>query len=200
MSGDFSTGGQIHSDGTVTFGKGDDGLFVQFFAQAVHLEWQSKQDGRPIYEQRDFVRVIQPGERDKMEREVREDDKHRWPRQWAAYQAQQQQVPDGTPIEVLFPGAPHEVAMLKALHVHTVEMLASMSEAGIGRLGLGGRTKVDRAKKFLDAAASMAGANKLQAELEQAQAEIGALKAQMEQLIAAAAASSKRNRRDDASG
>ena len=198
MSGDFSTGGQVHPDGTVTFGKGDDGLFVQFYAHAVHLEFQSNQEGRPIYEQRDYVRVIQPGERDKIERQVREDDKHRWPRQWAAYQAQQQQVPDGTPIDVLFPGAPHEVAMLKALHVHTVEMLAALSEQGIGRLGLGGRSKVERAKKFLDAAASMAGANKLQAELDEARAEIGALKAQMEQLIAAAAASGKRTKRDDA--
>jgi hypothetical protein len=185
MNGDFSTGGVVHSDGTVSFGKGDDGLFVQFFPHAVHLEWQSKQEGRPIYEQRDYVRVIQPGERDKMEREAREDDKHRWPRQWAAYQSQQQQVPDGTPVDVLFPGAPHEVAMLKALHIHTIEMLAALGEAGISRLGIGGRNKVERAKRFLDAANGMAGMNKLQAENERMAEELAAIKAQMEQLIAA---------------
>lgn len=197
MSGDFSTGGQVHSDGTVTFGKGDDGLYVQFFAHSVHLEFQSKEEGRPVYAKRDFVRVIQPGERDKMEREAREDDKMRWPKQWAAYEAQQQQVPDGTPIDVLFPGAPHEVAMLKALHIHTVEMLAQLSEAGIGRLGLGGRTKVERAKKFMDATASMAGINKLQAENERLKEDMAVLKTQLEQLVAAGAARNKRTKSND---
>jgi len=76
---------------------------------------------------------------------------------------------------------------MRALHIHTVEQLANLSEQGMGKLGMGGREKVNRAKLFLEHAAKMAGGSQLQAELEKARDEIAALRSQVEQLVAAAA-------------
>ena len=143
---------------------------------------KSEREGRPVYEKRDFIKIIQPGERDVIDREVNDFDKMRFQRQWAAYQAQQEQVPDGTPIAILYPHDPDICDTLRALKVHTIEQLGGMTEQGISRLGLGGRNYVERAKAFLQAASGMKGAHKLQRQVDEANDKIAALEATIRQL------------------
>ncbi|MNL50349.1 hypothetical protein D3C87_1733600 [compost metagenome] len=56
-------------------------------------------------------------------------DKHRFAQQWARYQQGQEQIQDGTPLDVLFPKNPEIVATLKGSHIHTVQALASVPDS-----------------------------------------------------------------------
>jgi hypothetical protein len=194
MSDDFALmGGTVHPDGTVSMGS-DARLYVEFFAHSEHQPFKSQEAGRPIYEKRDYIKIIQPGERDQMIREVTELDRLRFPRQWQAYANQQQQMPDGTPIAVMFPQDPQICDQMRALKVHTVEQLAGLGEEGIKRLGMGGRAYVERAKAFLAAASNMTGAHEMQRQIEAQTDEIATLKAALERLQAELAANPKRRR------
>ncbi len=168
----------------VTF-YGDDRLFVTFYTRSVQNNYKSEQEGRPVFEPRDFIKIIQPGERDENDREVREEDKFRFPRQWAAYQAKQEQVPEGAPLAVLYPNEPHIIDGMRALKIFTVEQLANLTEAAISRLGMGGREHVARAKRFIEAAEKFGKANQMQRELDAAKDEIAVLKSKVDQLTAA---------------
>lgn len=206
MSGDFSMGGVdrmrvIRPDGSIHSEETDKRLHVEFEARPVLMEFLSNEKGRPIYETRDFIKIIQPGERDQLVREVREEDKWRWPRHWEAYSNQRAQVPDGTPLAVLYPGSPHEVEMLRHLKIFTVEQLVGLTEQGISRLGMGGRERVQRAKDFLEAATRHEGASRLQQQCDELRNENLTLRDQMKELQDAvsqlrAQSADKRSRRD----
>jgi hypothetical protein len=194
MSDDFALmGGTVHPDGTVSMGS-DARLYVEFYAHSEHQPFKSQEAGRPIYEKRDYIKIIQPGERDQMIREVTDLDRMRFPRQWQAYANQQEQVPDGTPIAVMFPQDPQICDQMRGLKVHTVEQLAGLGEEGIKRLGMGGRAYVERAKAFLNAASNMKGAHEMQRQIEAQTDEIATLKAALERLQAELAANPKRRR------
>lgn len=187
---DFSFGTPtVDPSGIVTFG-GDDRLYVKFYTRSVQNKWQSDQAGRPIFEPRDFIQIIQPGERDMIDREVREEDQFRFPKQWAAYQAKLEQAPTGTLLSVLYPSEPHIVDSMAALKIITVEQLANLSEQGISRLGMGGREHVKRAKDFIEASEKFTGAHQMQRDLDAARDKI----AQLEAAIATLQAAPKRGR------
>ena len=154
-----------HPDGSVTFGS-DDKLFVQFSTRAELHGFRSQQESRPVFVPVDYIKIMQPGERDTIERPVNDFDKMRFRRQWEDYQAGREQIPTGTPLDMLFPAEPEIVASLKHLRIFTVEQLASLSDTGLGQIGLGGREFKERAGKYLDAAQNMAGAHALQRELD----------------------------------
>jgi len=149
--------------------------YVEFYSRAEHNPEKSEREGRPVYDAVDFVKVIHPGERDVIERAVKEEDRLRWPQAWMRYQARQEQAPEGTPIEHLFPQNPEIVATLRHLKFHTVEMLASASDAGLQGIGMGGRQWHEKAKRFLDGARASVGFHKLQSELAARDAKIAQL-------------------------
>jgi hypothetical protein len=194
MSENFAfMGGVVHSDGAVSMGS-DARLYVEFYAHSEHQPWKSAEQGRPIYEKKDYIKIIQPGERDQMVREVTDLDKMRFPKQWQAYENQQAQIPDGTPLAVMFPQDPQICDQFRALKIHVVEHLAGLGEEGIKRLGMGGRDHVERAKNFLAAASNMKGAHEMQRQIEAQKDEIATLKAALEQVQKELAANPKRRR------
>jgi hypothetical protein len=139
----------IDERGQPNFGN-DSRLWVKFVRRSRRNPHRSEQEGRPIYEPVDYIQIQQPGERDRLDRPVREDDKHRFRRQWEAFQADAEQTPDGTPIVLLFPNEQHITEMLRDLKILTVEQLAQLTEQGITRLGMDGRKYVQRAKAAMD--------------------------------------------------
>lgn len=170
--------------GMVTYGA-DERLWVRFFTHSVQNNWKSAEAGRPVFEAKDFIEIIQPGERDKLVREVREEDTLRFAGKWAAYQKGLEQAPEGSPLAILYPGEPHIVDSMRTLMIHTIEQLAGLTEAGISRLGMGGRAHVERAKKFLEAADKFGSAHQMQREIDAQRDEIATLKQQIAQLMAA---------------
>ena len=183
--------GRMPANGDTLRPGGDDKMIVMFSRKAIQNEARSTAEGRPVYDPVDYVRVQQPGERDFVERPVRFDDQHRWPRQWDAFQRQQQQVPDGTPLDVLFPAQPEIVAMLRHVNILTVEHLAGAEGNALSNIGSGGATWKAHAAKFMAAANSAAPMHKMESELRERDAQIAkqateldALRGQVERLMA----------------
>ena len=168
--------------GTVEYGS-DARMVVWFFTKAIHIAVKSEEAGRPIFEDRDFVHIQQPGERDFIERIATPSDKARWAEKWAAYQNQREQLDDGTPLSVLFPSEPAIIEMMRHLKVHTAEQLANLTEAGIERIGMGARSYVERAKRFLEEAKLAAPFSKMQADMEAKDSRIAALEDKLTQAL-----------------
>ena len=168
----------------------DANLFVEFYEDAVHLEAQSREENRPIYEDRVFIRIMVPGGKSTVVREARLErgdngeipDHERFPLQWAQFKSQQEQVGDGTPLSEWSYLSKSQVMELKAMKIHTVDQLAAQSDASLSHMGLGALDLRNRARAFLDQASGGEVLSKLQKELEDARHEIAAMKASLEAL------------------
>ena len=132
----------------------------QFFTEAVKLEWKSRQEGRPIFEDRDFVRIIIPGDRRSMAVEpVGDAHKERWPREYEAFRAGREAPLEGTPLSewpVSLMG-PARVQELAYFNLRTVEQLAAVNDAQLQNLGMGSRELRERARTWLEVAEKGAG-------------------------------------------
>lgn len=177
--------------GMVTMGS-DDLLIVRFYKKPIPNALKSKQAGHPVYDAVDYVYIQQPGERDTTDRPVHDGDKMRFARQWAQYERNAEQVPEGTPLSVLFvePNECNIPPYLNGLGIYTVEQLNGLSATGIQNIGLGGQEWVNKAKKYLDYASKGKGYHHLDKKLtEQANTidvqaqQIEALKKQVDQLL-----------------
>lgn len=144
---------------------------------------KSAEAGRPVFESKTVLFVRHPGERDETAVAMQPHHEFEFPRAWAAFQAGQKVDPNGTPLAVLFPAEPHIISHLRALHIFTVEMLAGVGESGIARIGMGAREYVTRAVRFMESAASAAPLASVHHELQQRDAEISALRDQVQALI-----------------
>lgn len=161
----------------------DKKLYVQFYKRAVMNATKSDAEGRPIFDERDFVRILVPGSKDVLD--VRADQQYinRFPTQWQKYQNQQQQAVSGTPLEAWPALSVGMVAELKALNVYTVEQLAALSDSAGQKMQAFHMLK-QRAQAFLDAAAGDSKNSQLAAELQRRDEEIDILKKQMADLMA----------------
>lgn len=154
----------------------DSSLFVEFYDEAVYNKNQSDTQGRAIYDKQIFCKIIFPADRLKtfIEKVKEEDDMHgpahknRFPKQWAAYLAQHEQVPDGMPLEQWAPMTKQRIKELKTLHIHTVEAIAGLNDQNGPNIGLDWRKLRDMAVATLkpnDAAAEISRLHKQLAEL-----------------------------------
>ena len=168
--------------GVVEYGGGDKGMVAIFFNKAVHHPAKSMELGRPVYENQVFIRVHPPGERlNIVERPAKDDDRRRWPVQWAQFQQNRQQLPEGTPVDLLYPDHPAIAATLRAHNVHTVEQLADLSATAIENIGMGAQRYVNAAKDFLEKANKGVSIAQHRKDLEDRDREIGTLKRLIEE-------------------
>jgi hypothetical protein len=192
-------------------------LAVQFYERPLLQEFKSEQAQRPIYENVVFVKIFTPGnELNIIDTIARQEHKNRFPKQWAAFQNRQDGGGKfiGTPITEWPRINAAQAEELKALKFFTVESIANASDAqlqGIGMIaGTSAFTFRDEAKRFLmvaEAAAQLTEAERKQKEadekLEAANAEIlrqreqhakdmEEMRAQMKQLMEAAAQAAQR--------
>lgn len=184
--------GTILPNGMVRFGS-DSGVNVLFYKKPVHDPVGSREKGRPVTIALDYVRIQQPGEKDFADRPVRDDPSviNRWPQHWARYQEGQQPIPDGTPIDILFPQNPEIAANLHPLGMHTIEQMAGATAHALQTIGMGSVEWQKKARDFLAAANGGVGMHKLQTELERRdntievlQNEMSLLRRQIDQLLA----------------
>lgn len=193
--GDFASHTAIDWKGHVGVVKyGDDSsIIAMFYNRSVHNPVKSAQAGTPIHDDVDYVRIQQPGERlNIIDRPVQPSDRMRFPREWQAYIDHREQIPEGTPIDLLFPAHPHVGANLRGAGVYTVEQCAKLSGHAMDVIGMGAQEYVNRANEYLDAANKGVGLHRLHKELEDRdsqirvlRAQVGALQGQLDQLITA---------------
>lgn len=178
--------------GMVRYGGGDKSMVVMFYNKPVHQPAESAEKGREIYKDQVFVRIHPPGERlNIIDRPAQQSDAQRWPIQWAAFKQNQQQIPEGTPIEQLYPDKPSISATLRAYGVHTIEMCAELSANAIDTIGMGAQTYCNDAQKYLEVANKGVNATQMRRELEQRdtliarlQADNASLKGQLDHVLA----------------
>ena len=170
----------------------DQNLFVQFTMEAIKQEFESEKQGRPIFKDVPHIHILFPGDKSReIKRPVRltqeeagnaPPDPVRFPRQWAAFQNQQEQTHDGTPIEEWAPIGKAQAFELKALRIYTVEQLANVPDASLHAVGMGGRELRDKAISWLKNAEGGSEVSRLTAENSQLKADMEALKVQMAEL------------------
>jgi hypothetical protein len=171
--------------GMVQYGPTDDKLIVGFYKKSVLNAAKSREMGVPLHESRDFVKIQHPGETlNVVDRPVLDDDKRRWPRQWANYQQGVNQVPDGIPLSLLFPDKPHIVTMMRGYNIHTVEQLSNLSAEAIGTVGMGAQDWVNAAQRYMERADKGVNHHQFEKALSDKDAEIRALRRQVEEVTA----------------
>jgi hypothetical protein len=170
MSEDFAPHTSIQWNGTVgtvQYGGGDKSMVAIFYTRPHQDLAKSNEQGRPIFEDKVYVRIHPPGERlNIVDRPANITDQRRFPMQWQQFRENQQQIPDGTPVDLMYPNKPSIAAMLKAHGVWTVEQLATLSGDAIENIGMGSQTYVNDAGKYLAMAQKGVGASQLRTELE----------------------------------
>ncbi len=148
---DWDPGGTV---GVVRYGD-DSKKNVRFYRRSVPNSKVAIAAGEPAFIGADYITVKDPGDRlHVIDRPIRQEDPYRWARQWAAYQANREQVPDGTPVAALFQQDPDIVDRLRQFGCYTTQQLAGMDEHGITRLGMGARALVNKAADFLEQTAN----------------------------------------------
>lgn len=166
----------------------DSGLYVEFSTRPVQQDFKSREAGRPIFEDVNFITIDFPGDKTKrVDRPVRMEeeagappDPVRFPRQWQAFKNQLEQTGDGMPITEWPPLTKSQALELKAMKIHTVEALAALPDSACSWLG--SRELRAKAKTWLESAAGHASESRLQAIVDQQDAQIAALKQQVEDM------------------
>jgi len=167
----------------------DKKLLVIFYRDIQKNELKSTEQGRPIFDEIDVVKIMSPGQRDSFVGDATEQYQQRFPTQWARYKAGRDQGEgSGTPLNMLPWMSMSAVAEFKALNCHTVEQLVGMPDS-VSQRFMGHHQIKQRAQAYLDASKDAAPLMKLNAELEKRddqlkqQAEVmAAMKARLDQL------------------
>lgn len=163
----------------------DAALYVRFYSSPQLNKAMTEKEGRPIYEDRDFVEIRRPGSPHPLfEGEAREKDKVRFPAQWNAYKNKGDQNVVGTRIEFWPQVNTVQVATLKYLNIFTVEQLAAADDLAIQKIGMGGRELHEKAKVYLKLASDTGIPQKLAAENVKLKDELNELRKEMRELSA----------------
>lgn len=129
----------------------ENGALVEFYRDAVQNNFKSAQEGRPIYDEKDFVRIQTPGDtRTVIQRIASDQDKQRFPKAWEAYLRGVELAQEGTPLEEWNLVSRSQTKELKHVGIATVEALASVSDANLQRMGPGYQQLRLRAQQYLD--------------------------------------------------
>lgn len=161
---------------------GDDRLFVVFFNHYTLNQQRSDEEGRPIYDDEVYVRLITPGDRNNIvERPIRPDDKRRFPRQWAAFKQGEEEVGEGTRLEQWPQLSRAQVEELRYFGFRTVEHLAQARDDVVQRMS--GLTALrEKAKLFLDYTKGVAPLSKLESENAALKEQLAAMQNQLNEL------------------
>ena len=165
----------------------DSALVVKFHRVAVQQPYQTNKQGRPIFEDVDFIQIFTPGNQlNIIDTPVRVEHRKRFPVQWANYIATQgtgDQIV-GTPVTAWPFLTASQAEEFKAVKFFTVEQIANASDGQLQSLGMIGggnpHTIRDRAKAYLAAASGTAPVESQAAELAETKAKL----AEMEKTLA----------------
>lgn len=169
--------------GVLEYGGGARGMVALFYNKSVHSPQKSADSGRPVYEDRVFVRIAPPGERlNIVDRPATDQDRRTWAQQWAQYQQNKQQTPEGTPISLLYPDHPAVGDTLRAFGIHTIEQCGELTAHAIDTIGMGAQRYVNDAQKFLKMSERGVKATEFRREVEERDGQIRVLTRQLEEM------------------
>jgi hypothetical protein len=169
---DFSRPIDIKEGGRVSYGA-DDGLLVEFHMRPVLMENASKEQAHPVYQDRIFTRIVSPGNTkttwDHQTKGITYDyddegtlsgytvadedgqiaEPNKYPKAWERFVKKDQKVKEGWDVTEWGAITRSFAETLKAQNIHTVEALASLSDANAANI-MGGQKFRNLAKAALD--------------------------------------------------
>lgn len=169
----------------------DNKLYVEFFRKPVLQPGKSRDAGRAVYEEVDYVRIHVPGDKSSViERPVSQQDVFRFQDRYNKWKAGQEEAVTGTPLSALPGMSPSKVEEYKFFKLVTVEQLAEAND-NLGAKFMSFQQDKQRAKAFLEVAKNNAPIERMNEELAKRDAELEELRA-MVTTLQANAKSSKR--------
>lgn len=161
---------------------GDSKLFVVFFKHPTQDQEATLKEGRPMFKEETYVRIMVPGDKDSIiVRPAREMDIMRFAKQHAAYEKGEGEFHDGTPLKAWPMITRGQVEELKFFGVYTVEALAELADIHVQKfMGVG--VLKEQAKAYIQQAKETAPLVQLNAALEDRDNEISALNQAVEEL------------------
>ena len=157
-------------------------LHIEFRRHPVLHPFKSQKEGRAIYEEKDFIRIHIPGDKNNIiDRPVDEIDEVRFADKLAKWRAGQAEAVTGTPLTALPTMTPAKIAEYQYFNIRTIEQLAHAADS-FGAKFMGFHSDKARAKAFLDVAAGNAPLEKMNEELAKRDEVIETLRAQVEAL------------------
>lgn len=168
----------------------DDRLMVKFYLGALENTAESEKQGRPIFDEVEFISIAVPGQLDRVDRPAWRLDFERFARQYAAFKSGLQAAESGTPLSVWPVIKANQVAELATRNVRTVEQLANIADIDAQKF-MGMNELRQRARDFIEAAKGSAPLTAMRTELEARDAKIALLESQMAEVIAQATKASK---------
>jgi hypothetical protein len=164
----------------------DNKLYVEFFRKPVMQPGKSREAGRAVYEEVDYVRIHVPGDKSSViERPLSQQDVFRFQDRYNKWKAGQEEAVTGTPLSALPGMNASKVEEYKFFKIITVEQLADAND-NLGGKFMSFQQDKQRAKAFMEVAANNAPIEKMNAELQKRDAEIENLRTMVEALQASA--------------
>lgn len=158
--------------------RGDESLTVQFFNEPIEKTLPS---GDTIWDDVPFIKIEVPGDNSvKVYRQAHERDKHRFIREWAAFEAGEKATLVGYPIREAGFLKQGEIRTLVSMNVFTVEQLADLRDDVAMRYSMMGTKQ--KAKVFLEGKKEADLVSKVQAQMAEKDNEMAAMKAQLEEM------------------
>ena len=145
--------------------RGDENLYVQFFMHPLQDKTKTLEEGRPIFIDTEYVRIMVPGDKGNViMREVRDDDRSRFPKQYQAFKNDEAEIVEGTPLDKWNFVSAAQVEELKYFGIRTVENLANVTDTNAQKF-MGINMLRERAREYIEATASDAPIAQLQSEV-----------------------------------
>jgi hypothetical protein len=160
----------------------EQGVHPRFFKKACIHEGKSKEAGREVCVDKDYIEIRVAGVKDIHVAPVTDKHKARFPDEWAAYERGSEEPQEGTPVNRWPQLTPSQVETLLALNIRTVENMATAPDFALQKLGMGARKLQDDARKFLSLAQHAADVGQLDELRDAVRAKDAALVAQGEQI------------------
>lgn len=171
--------------------RGSGGVTAIFYKKALPNNFKTEQEGRPIFDDVDMVKIYISGDsHNVIDTLVREDHKARFPREWANYMNKHGNDPhlSGTPLSQWPLITMSQAEELKALKFFTVENIAAASDAQLQKLGMTAGMSPhafrDRAVNFLRVAKDEADVNKNEEEIRTLKEENAKIKSETDAKLA----------------
>lgn len=183
FSGNDNINGGVRPQDDSRF-QGDTKLHVRFYSRPDMNAAKSRDAGRPIYEEIDFVEIMVPGDKHCIiDREARQIDKRRFVRQWDAYKAGKVDQQSGTPLTALPFMSASKAEEYKFFNIVTAEQLAAVADGSSAAQAIMGFTgDKQKANAYLQMAAGNAPILQMQQALEEKDGQINAMQEQMNQM------------------
>lgn len=162
----------------------DNKLYVEFFRKPVMRPGKSREAGRAVYEEVDYVRIHVPGDKSSViERPLSEQDVFRFQDRYNKWKAGQAEAVTGTPLSALPGMNASKVEEYKYFKIITVEQLAEAND-NLGGKFMSFQQDKQRAQAFMEVARNNAPIEKMNEELAKRDAEIEELRSMMKTLQA----------------